>query len=181
MATTQDFSKAIESFTLKYKCKEQNTSCPICFDGVQLEEEVRRLPCLHVFHTDCVDSWLQKRGFCPKCRKNLSNGEISDIEVMKQNRKKNRPRIGWEISGKNNNYNNILEEYNYLDDRDDYIIECRNARKTKRRLLLRNNSNKSTIHIDNTDPIQIDDDNDNDDDDDDLVVVEAKKNVITVV
>lgn len=48
-------------------------ACPICFESFIDQESVRRLPCLHLFHTTCVDSWLQNRKkACPSCRTDIS-------------------------------------------------------------------------------------------------------------
>ncbi|KAJ3122513.1 hypothetical protein HK098_002774 [Nowakowskiella sp. JEL0407] len=45
-------------------------SCSICLEGFKAKEEVRRLPkCSHIFHKDCVDSWLLEQSCCcPNCR-----------------------------------------------------------------------------------------------------------------
>ena len=38
--------------------------CPV----PQVEEDVRRLPCMHLFHVECVDQWLGQNKRCPICR-----------------------------------------------------------------------------------------------------------------
>jgi Ring finger domain len=44
--------------------------CPICFSDVKTEEEIRPLPCAHVYHKECLDTWLLlgKDNGCPICR-----------------------------------------------------------------------------------------------------------------
>jgi hypothetical protein len=32
------------------------------------DEDVRRLPCMHLFHVSCVDQWLGLNKRCPICR-----------------------------------------------------------------------------------------------------------------
>ena len=32
------------------------------------DEDVRRLPCMHLFHVPCVDQWLGLNKRCPICR-----------------------------------------------------------------------------------------------------------------
>ena len=44
-------------------------SCSICLAEFQEGEEVRRLPCLHAFHSDCIDSWLKVRMFLSICER----------------------------------------------------------------------------------------------------------------
>jgi len=41
-----------------------------CFSLLEFEEEedVRRLPCMHLFHVTCVDQWLTLNRRCPICR-----------------------------------------------------------------------------------------------------------------
>merc|ERR1712179_734440 len=54
------------------RCIELNTF-PHKFKKVQTtkqeeEEDVRRLPCMHLFHVPCVDQWLGLNKRCPICR-----------------------------------------------------------------------------------------------------------------
>lgn len=42
--------------------------CTICLSEFEEEEDVRRLPCMHLFHVDCVDQWLSTNKRCPICR-----------------------------------------------------------------------------------------------------------------
>mmetsp|Transcript_12630 Transcript_12630/g.35514 ORF Transcript_12630/g.35514 Transcript_12630/m.35514 type:complete len:92 (-) Transcript_12630:189-464(-) len=43
-------------------------SCTVCLGDFEGEDIVRRLPCQHLFHTNCVDIWLESTGTCPTCR-----------------------------------------------------------------------------------------------------------------
>ena len=42
----------------------------LCSPSLEFEEEedVRRLPCMHLFHVPCVDQWLGLNKRCPICR-----------------------------------------------------------------------------------------------------------------
>ncbi|KAH7536627.1 hypothetical protein FEM48_Zijuj03G0004700 [Ziziphus jujuba var. spinosa] len=45
--------------------------CGICvkeYFTTNETELIRRLPCLHVYHHDCVISWFEKHNSCPSCR-----------------------------------------------------------------------------------------------------------------
>ncbi|XP_031842423.1 uncharacterized protein LOC116431318 isoform X2 [Nomia melanderi] len=42
--------------------------CTICLSEFEDCECVRRLPCMHLFHIDCVDQWLRTNTRCPICR-----------------------------------------------------------------------------------------------------------------
>ncbi|KAL2976952.1 hypothetical protein AAZX31_13G037000 [Glycine max] len=63
----------VESLPLVELSKEEllqgkNVACAICKDEVLLEEKVRRLPCSHCYHGDCILPWLGIRNTCPVCR-----------------------------------------------------------------------------------------------------------------
>jgi E3 ubiquitin-protein ligase RNF38/44 len=50
---------------------EEEIDCVICLADVDDEETAKRLPlCLHVFHRQCIDQWLQGHSTCPICRCN---------------------------------------------------------------------------------------------------------------
>ena len=41
--------------------------CTICTDPFRTGDTLRRLPCLHTFHRDCIDEWFQRSRKCPIC------------------------------------------------------------------------------------------------------------------
>ncbi|XP_068189421.1 E3 ubiquitin-protein ligase RNF115 [Antennarius striatus] len=45
--------------------------CPVCREEYSLGESVRKLPCLHYFHCECIVPWLELHDTCPVCRKSL--------------------------------------------------------------------------------------------------------------
>ncbi|CAN8233441.1 unnamed protein product [Cochlearia groenlandica] len=53
----------------------EDASCCICLARYGDDEEVRELPCTHVFHVDCVDKWLKINATCPLCKNEV--GESS--------------------------------------------------------------------------------------------------------
>ncbi|XP_057426291.1 RING-H2 finger protein ATL32-like [Lotus japonicus] len=46
--------------------------CAICFEDFHVGV---RMPCLHMFHKDCITSWLQKANSCPLCRFQMPTDE----------------------------------------------------------------------------------------------------------
>ncbi|WOK94902.1 RING-H2 finger protein ATL16-like [Canna indica] len=47
--------------------------CAVCLNEFQAEERIRLLPiCFHVFHIDCIDTWLQTNANCPLCRASIA-------------------------------------------------------------------------------------------------------------
>ncbi|XP_014664294.1 PREDICTED: uncharacterized protein LOC106806751 isoform X2 [Priapulus caudatus] len=48
--------------------EEVSERCTICLCDFEENEDVRRLPCMHLYHTVCVDQWLVTNKHCPICR-----------------------------------------------------------------------------------------------------------------
>jgi len=49
-----------------------HNGCSICIEQVNDKELVKRLPkCGHMYHAECIDTWLDKNNICPVCRVNL--------------------------------------------------------------------------------------------------------------
>jgi len=48
-------------------------TCPICLDDFETNEsQVRELPCQHIFHADCIDTFLiSNSSLCPMCKKSV--------------------------------------------------------------------------------------------------------------
>ncbi|XP_051889434.1 uncharacterized protein si:ch211-59o9.10 isoform X2 [Pristis pectinata] len=46
----------------------EKTQCHICFNDYSLGEKLRILPCLHDYHSQCIDRWLKGHLSCPICR-----------------------------------------------------------------------------------------------------------------
>ncbi|CAM0910419.1 unnamed protein product [Alopecurus aequalis] len=49
--------------------EEETAMCSVCLAALQLGEMVRLLPaCMHLFHMECIDPWLDAHSTCPICR-----------------------------------------------------------------------------------------------------------------
>lgn len=46
----------------------EDTNCRICMEDFEEGDELRTLPCFHLFHAKCVDQWLKVNSICPTCR-----------------------------------------------------------------------------------------------------------------
>jgi hypothetical protein len=42
--------------------------CSICLEPYQEGTRVRALPCMHHYHAECIDTWLQQHDTCPVCK-----------------------------------------------------------------------------------------------------------------
>ncbi|CAL1391846.1 unnamed protein product [Linum trigynum] len=55
----------------------QSSECAVCLSKVEQGDEIRELPCRHVFHKVCLDRWCQssftrRQPTCPLCRRSLT-------------------------------------------------------------------------------------------------------------
>lgn len=60
---------------------ENSDNCAICWEKM---ESARKLPCGHLFHNSCLQSWLEQDTSCPTCRLTLS---------MQGNHRENTPEV----------------------------------------------------------------------------------------
>ncbi|XP_059139474.1 mucin-2-like isoform X2 [Physella acuta] len=93
MGATQE---VIERNTLPHKYKKVETcaggdnpdsnnhqeKCTICLSEFETGEDVRRLPCMHLFHSECVDQWLSTNKNCPICRVDIEAGAFKGILAL---------------------------------------------------------------------------------------------------
>ena len=78
---------------VKQESDDEGDKCTICLSEFEDSEDVRRLPCMHLFHTACVDQWLSSNKRCPICRVDIeallnkdyggagNNGSTSNTET----------------------------------------------------------------------------------------------------
>ncbi len=57
--------------------------CSICLENWVNGQEVHEFqPCGHMFHKDCILSWLEHRDSCPVCRTQWSEVNATDEPVI---------------------------------------------------------------------------------------------------
>jgi len=54
--------------------------CPICLVDFDADEELRILPCGHLFHGECLSPWLLKSTWCPMCKYDLKTGQVVAVQ-----------------------------------------------------------------------------------------------------
>lgn len=50
---------------------DSNVKCLVCQFPYEADESLRRLPCGHCFHGECVVKWLKDNDICPYCRQTI--------------------------------------------------------------------------------------------------------------
>ncbi|CAF2136152.1 uncharacterized protein LOC106393555 [Brassica napus] len=66
--------------------EELSIGCAICKDEIVVEEKVKRLPCRHYYHKECIVPWLGIRNTCPVCRYELPTDDL-EYERNKRSRR----------------------------------------------------------------------------------------------
>ncbi|KAJ3705852.1 hypothetical protein LUZ61_009557 [Rhynchospora tenuis] len=64
----------------KEKSEEE---CPICLEKLfnhEKGEEVREMPCKHIYHGGCIKAWLGINSSCPVCRYQMPDEEEEEDE-----------------------------------------------------------------------------------------------------
>ncbi|XP_066918250.1 RING finger protein 11-like [Clytia hemisphaerica] len=46
---------------------KKKRECVICMMDFDVGDKVRYLPCLHIYHQECIDDWLMRSFTCPSC------------------------------------------------------------------------------------------------------------------
>ncbi|KAK7280411.1 hypothetical protein RJT34_25475 [Clitoria ternatea] len=71
---------------------DHHHDCVVCQASFNDGDEVRMLPCRHVFHRGCFDGWLHHHKFnCPLCRSPL----FSDHSIALTQRRLGRELVSW--------------------------------------------------------------------------------------
>ena len=79
-ATVDEHLKSIPFTTL---LNHLNDKCPICLTLFKQEDFVRELSCKHVYHQECIDTWLTgHRNSCPLCRRVALEDTTSNSSTM---------------------------------------------------------------------------------------------------
>lgn len=67
----KDQIEALPIVTIDQHHIEDKLQCHICMEDFVLDENVRSLPCKHLYHDNCIVPWLELHGTCPMCRQRI--------------------------------------------------------------------------------------------------------------
>ncbi|KAF9189528.1 hypothetical protein BGZ51_004134 [Haplosporangium sp. Z 767] len=70
----------LDNLTPDEQAQESSSSpmCSICLYEYEDLDTLRRLPCDHDFHKDCVDEWLRLKRTCPLCKQDISQFKLGN-------------------------------------------------------------------------------------------------------
>mmetsp|Transcript_5032 Transcript_5032/g.6513 ORF Transcript_5032/g.6513 Transcript_5032/m.6513 type:complete len:757 (+) Transcript_5032:74-2344(+) len=72
----------------------KDTTCSICLCDMCKGDECKELPlCHHVFHSECIDEWLNRSSMCPLCKQSI-HGETNPQNIRLAERRSRRLRNG---------------------------------------------------------------------------------------
>lgn len=54
------------------KLSNNNNRCVICLSEFNVGEKESTLPCLHFFHSNCIEKWIIEKRWCPVCKYEIS-------------------------------------------------------------------------------------------------------------
>ena len=59
------------------KLDGEKKNCVICLNDFEVGEKVMILPCVHMFHSECIRDWFEAKDTCPICKFKLSPENIN--------------------------------------------------------------------------------------------------------
>ncbi|XP_010691252.2 E3 ubiquitin-protein ligase At1g63170 [Beta vulgaris subsp. vulgaris] len=63
----------------------EDALCCICLATYVDNDELRELPCSHLFHAECVDKWLKINASCPLCKLEVGEDKTTPLSCDRNN------------------------------------------------------------------------------------------------
>ncbi|GKA95068.1 E3 ubiquitin protein ligase RING1-like protein [Tanacetum coccineum] len=64
--TSQSFIASLTTITITHN--NPTELCPVCKEQFVINDLVKKLPCKHIYHVECIVPWLECNSSCPVCR-----------------------------------------------------------------------------------------------------------------
>ncbi|EAR89777.2 zinc finger, C3HC4 type (RING finger) protein (macronuclear) [Tetrahymena thermophila SB210] len=98
-----------EAIQLEPKQSQPSQTCSICFLEIENKSSIYELECKHMFHSECLDTWLKNKNSCPNCRSKviqrsqlvIQSLEDSDISISTNSNTNNNDQLFQQIMRQN--------------------------------------------------------------------------------
>jgi len=50
---------------------DEKSTCTICIEEYVKGDEIKSIPCMHFYHSECIDEWLKRSKACPVCNQQV--------------------------------------------------------------------------------------------------------------
>lgn len=77
----QTLQKHKDKKTLEFTVSCFLCRCVICMLDFVYGDPIRFLPCMHIYHMDCIDDWLMRSFTCPSCMEPVDAALLSSYET----------------------------------------------------------------------------------------------------
>lgn len=71
----------------------EDAVCCICLAKYENNDELRELPCSHLFHKECVDKWLKINALCPLCKSEVGENVTGSVSGEDANQQRGESRV----------------------------------------------------------------------------------------
>ena len=58
------------------KLAPEKRNCILCLIDLKTGDKATVLPCVHMFHTACIQGWLKSKNTCPICQLKLTKENL---------------------------------------------------------------------------------------------------------
>lgn len=63
-----------------YDGTKKAKECVICMGEFKIGDALRFLPCVHIYHKECIDDWLMRSFTCPSCMEPVDAAILTTYE-----------------------------------------------------------------------------------------------------
>jgi E3 ubiquitin-protein ligase synoviolin len=63
---------------------EDSPLCIVCRDQMTTSQQIKVLPCGHIFHLHCLQHWIRQRSSCPVCRAHIDEASLGAAAAARQ-------------------------------------------------------------------------------------------------
>ena len=71
----------------------EDAVCCICIANYENDDELRELPCSHLFHKECVDKWLKINSLCPLCKNEVDGNAAEPLNEENASQQRGESRV----------------------------------------------------------------------------------------